>query len=57
MVNEKEQLFTFIDEYRNLLELWNIECLLYSNRVKKAAVCDSTIYHTKKLRELRGKSK
>lgn len=49
MAKKKEQLLHFIDAYRSLPELWDIECPSYSNRVKKAAAYDILIEKLKPL--------
>lgn len=40
---KKEQLLHFIEAYRSLPELWDIECPSYSNRIKKSATYDVLI--------------
>lgn len=42
MAKNKEQLLNFIEAYRNLPELWDIESPSYSNRIKKAVAYDAT---------------
>lgn len=49
MAKKKEQLLHFIESYRNLPELWDIECPSYSNRIKKAAAYDILIENLKPL--------
>lgn len=43
MAKNKEQLLNFIEAYRNLPELWDIESPSYSNRIKKAVAYDVLI--------------
>jgi hypothetical protein len=40
---KKEALLAFIESYRSLPELWDLEHPQYSNRVKKAAAYDCVI--------------
>jgi CO dehydrogenase/acetyl-CoA synthase gamma subunit (corrinoid Fe-S protein) len=46
---KREQLLYFIDAYRSLPELWDIECPSYSNRIKKAAAYNVLIEKLKPL--------
>lgn len=42
-MNKKDALLGFIEAYRNLPELWDVQSTAYSNRVKKAAAYDVLI--------------
>jgi hypothetical protein len=42
-MNKREATLLFIEACRSLPELWDTEIRLYSNKVKKAAACDSLL--------------